>query len=70
MSQRYQEEYQKERLLQQDVLDLLKKYGPMDWHTLSMLFSQSVLLALCDQKLIEVDKDIMVTITASGLRRT
>ena len=70
MSQRYQEEYQQERLLQQDVLDLLKKYGPMHWHTLSMLFSQSVLQALYDQKHIEVDKDILVTITASGLRRT
>ena len=73
-----EKEYQRKRSLQREVLELLMRYGPKKWDTLSTDFAidrrvniQPVLDALKDARYVEVgeNQDKMVQITASGLTR-
>ena len=76
--QKQEKEYQRKRSLQREVLELLMRYGPKKWDTLSADFAidrrvniQPVLDALKDARYVEVgeNQDKMVQITASGLTR-
>ena len=71
-------EYQRKRGLEREVLEHLKLYSPKKWDTLYIHFAidrqtniQPVLRALKDARYVEVseDQDQIVRITASGLRQ-
>ena len=75
---KYEKAYQRKRGLQREVLEHLKRYSPKRWDTLYSYFAkgrganiQPVFDALKDTRYIEVseDKDQIVRITASGLKR-
>lgn len=62
--------------LERKVLSVLKKHGPLVSAGLHFLFDpnhtadrQPVLQSLKEQRYIDVTEDMMVTITASGLKR-
>ena len=74
----YEWQYQKKRFLQRTVLEYLKRYSPKKWDTLHTHFAiyrganiQPVLHDLKSARYIEIskDKDQIVRITASGLKR-
>ena len=75
---KYEREYQRNRGLQREVLEHLKRNSPKKWDTLYSYFTrerganiQPVLDALRDGRYIEVseDNDQIVRITISGLER-
>ena len=73
---KYEKEQKKQRALEQKVLEHLKKHGSSLYVGLYILFDQdrtaAIGPALQDLKeygYIEIAKDEMVTITASGLKR-
>jgi len=75
---KFEKEQRKRWVLQRQVLGHLKKYGASNWDGLYVLFdlnrTAAIAPALQDLRecgYIEVtkDKDMMVTITASGLKR-
>ena len=75
---KHEQDYQRKRSLQREVLEHLKRYSPKKWDTLHIHFAiyraaniHPVLHALKDARYIEVskDKDQIVRITASGLTR-
>ena len=75
---KHEQEYQRKRGLQREVLEHLTLYGPKKWDSLFIHFAidrcaniQPVLHALKDARYVEVgkNKDKIVQITASGLKR-
>ncbi|HEV8328438.1 MAG TPA: hypothetical protein VGQ08_13235 [Nitrospiraceae bacterium] len=71
-----EKEQEEQRELEQKVLALFKKCGPLVSMGLYFLFdpnhtadAQPVLQSLREQGYIEVTQDMMVTITVSGLKR-
>jgi hypothetical protein len=73
---KHEQEYQRKRGFQREVLEHLKWHSPKKWDTLHIHFAislaaniQPVLHALKDARYIEVSKDKIVRITASGLKR-
>jgi len=74
--QQYEKEQKKKRELQRRVLEHLKEYSPQPWDILYTHFDQDrnaniapALQDLSEYGDIAVDKDMMVSITASGLTR-
>lgn len=73
---KYEKEQKAKWMLQREVLAHLKEHGPRNWEMLYVHFDQKrtaniapVLQDLREGKHIEVSKDDIVTITASGLTR-